>query len=342
MASLKSLAFPGTTPNWQAQTNAFQLPMPGASPTGPGRTPGSGAGSGGGIWGGTIKPPMVTDTFNETSTPDPLSGGTRMPPIVSPFTPTDRAASGAGSYAPAYQPLGAPGANGGATANGGVAGFGGMPPPSPTAGGSQTIATNPIGSQGQANYGPNAGPDWRKGYTGNAADLQGAQGKVNIGMWNAQQQNARDAAARQVSADRNARLAGMGSNDLGGDGSTLHGQAKVNAILAQGNQQSQDDPAQQEVWANSLDPTRIEGKPLETWSPQQLQSGLSFYQQQLAQAVPGSNEWNMYNDRLNSIKQNLAGNRSPWSYPTQSGPGYFNNNAGTPAGGWNLGGGPRS
>lgn len=297
----------------------------------------------------------------------PPSGGVRMPPIVNPSGPgkmaggmaTQRAgtaggmgfnAGGAYSADPLYEvSTPDPMAVSGSTA---INGYGGAYGNSPgvtagnysgsgnygTAVGSGGIQTNALGSQGQANYGPNASVDWRKGWNGDAAAIQGAAGKVNIGRWNAEAQAAREAEHRaQVAAQR----AGM-PGPRGGDGGDLHGQAKVDALLARGNQQSQNDPAQMEVWQTSTDPTRLGGWPMQNWNPAQLQSGLSYYTQQQAGAVPGSNEWNLYQDYIDSINRNLSGNRSPVAFPSQGGAGYFNNNAGTPTGGWNLGGGPRA
>ena len=69
-----------------------------------------------------------------------------------------------------------------------------------------------------------------------------------------------------------------------------------------------------EFWRSSTNPAQIEGFPLEQWSTEQLQAGLTFYNAQLAQAVPQSNEWLAITDRINSIQANLDGNRSPWNW----------------------------
>lgn len=67
-------------------------------------------------------------------------------------------------------------------------------------------------------------------------------------------------------------------------------------------------------WQGSTNPAQIEGYPLEQWSTAQLKAGLDFYNTQLANAVPQSNEWLQLTDRINSIQANLDGNRSPWNY----------------------------
>lgn len=320
-------------------------------------------------WGATVSQPQYASGYGAAGQPGRVTtgpvapmGGTRMPPIVPPaggtrmppiMTPVD---SGPGRVTtPGYGGMvGSPPQFGGmpGPSGGGMASLGGARPnnavmstPDPMsmggAGGGQYA--NPTNAfTGAANYGPGASVDWRQGWDGNLASIQGAQGKVNIGNWNAQAQADREAQHRaQVMAQR-AGMPGPRGGDMPGAAGGLTGQAKVNALLAQGNQQSQDDPAQMERWANSTNPLEIEGKPLETWNPAQLQAGLAHYTQAQAGAVPGSNEWNMYQDRINSINANLSGNRSPWAYPSQGGAGYFGNNAGTPAGGWNLGSGPRS
>lgn len=67
-------------------------------------------------------------------------------------------------------------------------------------------------------------------------------------------------------------------------------------------------------WQTSTNPAAIEGWPLEKWNTAQLQAGLTYYNAQLAQAVPNSNEWLALSDRVNSIQANLDGNRSPWNW----------------------------
>jgi hypothetical protein len=303
----------------------------------------------------------------QTGLPPP-SGGVRMPPIVTPTGPTkttggmaaNRAATAGGAqYAGMPQPSYGSNAGGtysvdpmtaiGSTA---IAGYGGSYGNSPgvTAGtatgsgnygspiGSGMTQANATGSQGQANYGPNASVDWRKGWNGDLGAIQGAAGKVNIGRWNAMAQNDREAQHRaQVAAQR----AGIThSADASGSGLTL--EQRLAAANNPNQSQSQNDPAQMEVWQTSTDPTRLGGWPMQNWNPAQLQAGLQYYTQQQAGAVPGSNEWNLYQDYIDSINRNLSGNRSPVEFPSQGGAGYFGNNAGTPAAGWNLGGGPRS
>ena len=80
---------------------------------------------------------------------------------------------------------------------------------------------------------------------------------------------------------------------------------------------------QLKFWQTSLDPSRIDGYDLAQWSPQQLQAGLSYYQQLQSQAVPNSNEWRMYQDRINSIQNNMNGNRGAWDWSLTNAPSYF-------------------
>ena len=237
----------------------------------------------------------------------------------------------------------------GVMGNANIGGFGGgMASPGVTAGtysGTGMFGT-PIGQgglqatnnwKGGATFGPNSqGPEWTKYWNGDVMAIQGNAGKANLGAMNAMGQNQRDAQHRADSLARQEALRGQTNGDAPGGAMSLQQlQARAAADAASNADQLQ-------TWQSSMNPMQLEGYPLENWSPQQLQAGLTFYQQQQAAAVPGSNEWNMYQDRINSLQSNLAGNRGPWSYPSQGGAGYFGNMAGTPPGGWNTGGGPRS
>lgn len=76
-------------------------------------------------------------------------------------------------------------------------------------------------------------------------------------------------------------------------------------------------------WHTSTNPAAIEGLPLEQWNTEQLQAGLTYYNDLRAQAVPNSNEWLALTDRVNSIQANLDGNRSPWNYALSNAVDYW-------------------
>lgn len=81
--------------------------------------------------------------------------------------------------------------------------------------------------------------------------------------------------------------------------------------------------AQVAFWQSSTNPAQIEGYPLEQWSTGQLQAGLAYYNAQLAEAVPQTNQWLELTDRINSIQANLDGNRSPWNWALSQGVNYW-------------------
>lgn len=297
--------------------------------------------------------------------PKPVTPGTTMFPNGGAQTNNGLATGGAEPYwnsSPFASPVSSMGST---TINNGFGGnFGSSP--GVTAGtysgtgmgtpGSGALMANATNFRGDPTYGAGT-KGWRSMWNGDVNALQGAAGKVNIWNMNMADQNQRDAEHRAATAARNAAIGAQPRTDpISGQGymGTPYSQSylesnftpeQVQNIIQQSTPewQAQNAASQQEVWANSLDPTRIEAKPLETWSPAQLQSGLTYYQQLQAAAVPGSNEWNMYQDRINSIQANLGGNRSPWAYPSQGNTAsYWGNNAGTPPGGFPTGSGPRS
>ena len=283
--------------------------------------------------------------------PKPVTPGTTMFPNGGAQTNNGLATGGAEPYwnsSPFASPVSSMGST---TINNGFGGnFGSSP--GVTAGtysgagmgtpGSGALMANATNFRGDPTYGAGT-KGWRSMWNGDVNALQGAAGKVNIWNMNMADQNQREA---QHAAEKAAQRAAMGANDQRTDayGGGMSGAQRLQQILNDPQNNDATRNLQQEAfWAQSTDPSTLLGYDMSKWNPTQLQNGLSYFQNLQAQAVPGSNEWNLYQDYINSVQQNMAGNRAPVSFPSQGNTAaYWGNNAGTPPGGWPTGSGPRS
>ena len=220
-----------------------------------------------------------------------------------------------------------PGVQSGSYGGTGMAGY-----PNPSG-----MTVNPTNWRGNPTYGAGT-TGWRSQWNGDPFAIQGAAGAQNLGQMNYADQAIRDAQHRAQSTARNESLMGQAPNgDISGSG--MNGQQRLAQIQASQQENDASNAAQLQTWQTSLNPAQLGGYNMSLWSPQQLQAGTGYYQNLMQQAVPGSNEYNMYQDYLNSIQQNMGGNHQPVSFPSQMGPGYFNNNPTMSPWGINSGGG---
>lgn len=162
--------------------------------------------------------------------------------------------------------------------------------------------------------------------------------------------NATPAQAAMLNTMRTATPRQPGTGDVQGkpgastywqDNFTPEAQA-FNATMQSPAAQAAAQAAQQQTWQTSLNPAQLEGYDMSLWSPQQLAAGVEYYTNLQKNAVPGSNEWRMYQDALNAIFDNQQGNRRPVSYPSQQGgTAYWGNNPTLPPN-FTPGTGPRT